>query len=138
MLYFKKISGPVRACLGDQLPPPSPLPYCRIIFPNYSCLPALKVIVFFIAQKKDFPSKQFFVVFVIKPEDYTCGGSRPPSIQGRWFMIKKTKMNALSQCFCFRHCYYSRLSWQSQWDMYCNCYIKCNFLEKSQTRSWKM
>uniref|UniRef100_A0A8C6XI19 SID1 transmembrane family member 1 n=1 Tax=Naja naja TaxID=35670 RepID=A0A8C6XI19_NAJNA len=24
-------------------------------------------------QKKDFPSKQFFVVFVIKPEDYTCG-----------------------------------------------------------------
>ncbi|XP_025029278.1 SID1 transmembrane family member 1-like, partial [Python bivittatus] len=34
-------------------------------------------------QKKDFPSKQFFVVFVIKPEDYTCGGSRPPSIQGK-------------------------------------------------------
>uniref|UniRef100_A0A8C6XK34 SID1 transmembrane family member 1 n=1 Tax=Naja naja TaxID=35670 RepID=A0A8C6XK34_NAJNA len=32
-------------------------------------------------QKKDFPSKQFFVVFVIKPEDYTCGGSIPPSIQ---------------------------------------------------------
>ncbi|XP_004414858.1 PREDICTED: SID1 transmembrane family member 1 isoform X2 [Odobenus rosmarus divergens] len=26
-------------------------------------------------QKKDFPSEQFFVVFVIKPEDYTCGGS---------------------------------------------------------------
>ncbi|XP_045758842.1 SID1 transmembrane family member 1 [Mirounga angustirostris] len=26
-------------------------------------------------QKKDFPSKQFFVVFVIKPEDYACGGS---------------------------------------------------------------
>ncbi|XP_034267001.1 SID1 transmembrane family member 1 isoform X4 [Pantherophis guttatus] len=34
-------------------------------------------------QKKDFPSKQFFVVFVIKPEDYTCGGSSPPSIQGK-------------------------------------------------------
>uniref|UniRef100_A0A670ZAI3 SID1 transmembrane family member 1 n=1 Tax=Pseudonaja textilis TaxID=8673 RepID=A0A670ZAI3_PSETE len=32
-------------------------------------------------QKKDFPSKQFFVVFVIKPEDYTCGSSIPPSIQ---------------------------------------------------------
>lgn len=26
-------------------------------------------------QKKDFPAKQFFVVFVIKPEDYACGGS---------------------------------------------------------------
>uniref|UniRef100_A0A8C9PVF6 SID1 transmembrane family member 1 n=1 Tax=Spermophilus dauricus TaxID=99837 RepID=A0A8C9PVF6_SPEDA len=26
-------------------------------------------------QKKDFPDEQFFVVFVIKPEDYTCGGS---------------------------------------------------------------
>ncbi|KAM5276601.1 SID1 transmembrane family member 1 isoform 1-T2 [Hipposideros larvatus] len=26
-------------------------------------------------QKKDFPSEQFFVVFVIKPEDYACGGS---------------------------------------------------------------
>ncbi|KAM6224426.1 SID1 transmembrane family member 1 [Rhynchocyon petersi] len=26
-------------------------------------------------QKKDFPEEQFFVVFVIKPEDYACGGS---------------------------------------------------------------
>ncbi|XP_019303946.2 SID1 transmembrane family member 1 isoform X3 [Panthera pardus] len=26
-------------------------------------------------QKKDFPGEQFFVVFVIKPEDYACGGS---------------------------------------------------------------
>ncbi|XP_024433657.2 SID1 transmembrane family member 1 isoform X1 [Desmodus rotundus] len=26
-------------------------------------------------QKKDFPAEQFFVVFVIKPEDYACGGS---------------------------------------------------------------
>ncbi|KAF6385496.1 SID1 transmembrane family member 1 [Rhinolophus ferrumequinum] len=26
-------------------------------------------------QKKDFPDEQFFVVFVIKPEDYACGGS---------------------------------------------------------------
>ncbi|KAM4863112.1 SID1 transmembrane family member 1 isoform 4-T4 [Urocitellus parryii] len=25
--------------------------------------------------KKDFPDEQFFVVFVIKPEDYACGGS---------------------------------------------------------------
>ncbi|XP_061494175.1 SID1 transmembrane family member 1 isoform X1 [Rhineura floridana] len=34
-------------------------------------------------QKKDFPSEQFFVVFVIKPEDYACGGSIPSSIQGK-------------------------------------------------------
>ncbi|XP_044305589.1 SID1 transmembrane family member 1 [Varanus komodoensis] len=33
-------------------------------------------------QKKDFPSKQFFIVFVIKPEDYACGGSMPASVQG--------------------------------------------------------
>ncbi|XP_059777113.1 SID1 transmembrane family member 1 isoform X5 [Balaenoptera ricei] len=26
-------------------------------------------------QKKDFPGEQFYVVFVIKPEDYACGGS---------------------------------------------------------------
>uniref|UniRef100_A0A8B9QL10 SID1 transmembrane family member 1 n=1 Tax=Apteryx owenii TaxID=8824 RepID=A0A8B9QL10_APTOW len=31
-------------------------------------------------QKKDFPGEQFFVVFVIKPEDYACGGSVPSSI----------------------------------------------------------
>ncbi|XP_073749601.1 SID1 transmembrane family member 1 isoform X3 [Callorhinus ursinus] len=30
---------------------------------------------FYLMQKKDFPSEQFFVVFVIRPEDYTCGGS---------------------------------------------------------------
>uniref|UniRef100_A0A670JQC6 SID1 transmembrane family member 1 n=1 Tax=Podarcis muralis TaxID=64176 RepID=A0A670JQC6_PODMU len=34
-------------------------------------------------QKKDFPSMQFFVVFVIKPEDYACGGSIPSSIRGK-------------------------------------------------------
>ncbi|XP_033029535.1 SID1 transmembrane family member 1 [Lacerta agilis] len=34
-------------------------------------------------QKKDFPSMQFFVVFVIKPEDYACGGSIPSSIRGQ-------------------------------------------------------
>ncbi|XP_044944335.1 SID1 transmembrane family member 1 isoform X4 [Mustela putorius furo] len=28
-----------------------------------------------LTQKKDFPGEQFFVVFVIKPEDYACGGS---------------------------------------------------------------
>ncbi|XP_032943416.1 SID1 transmembrane family member 1 isoform X3 [Rhinolophus ferrumequinum] len=28
-----------------------------------------------LTQKKDFPDEQFFVVFVIKPEDYACGGS---------------------------------------------------------------
>ncbi|CAM4465501.1 SID1 transmembrane family member 1 isoform X1 [Lepidochelys kempii] len=34
-------------------------------------------------QKKDFPGEQFFVVFVIKPEDYACGGSVPSSIKGK-------------------------------------------------------
>uniref|UniRef100_A0A8C6ZB75 SID1 transmembrane family member 1 n=1 Tax=Nothoprocta perdicaria TaxID=30464 RepID=A0A8C6ZB75_NOTPE len=34
-------------------------------------------------QKKDFPGEQFFVVFVIKPEDYACGGSVPSSIHGK-------------------------------------------------------
>ncbi|XP_029434327.1 SID1 transmembrane family member 1 isoform X4 [Rhinatrema bivittatum] len=33
-------------------------------------------------QRKDFPNGQFYVVFVIKPEDYTCGGSAPIAIQG--------------------------------------------------------
>ncbi|XP_044797882.2 SID1 transmembrane family member 1 isoform X8 [Bubalus bubalis] len=28
-----------------------------------------------LTEKKDFPGEQFFVVFVIKPEDYACGGS---------------------------------------------------------------
>ncbi|XP_060092833.1 SID1 transmembrane family member 1 [Heteronotia binoei] len=32
-------------------------------------------------QRKDFPGEQFFVVFVIKPEDYACGGSVPSSSQ---------------------------------------------------------
>uniref|UniRef100_A0A8C3XLJ5 SID1 transmembrane family member 1 n=1 Tax=Chelydra serpentina TaxID=8475 RepID=A0A8C3XLJ5_CHESE len=34
-----------------------------------------------ITVQKDFPSEQFFVVFVIKPEDYACGGSVPSSIK---------------------------------------------------------
>lgn len=34
-------------------------------------------------QRKDFPGEQFFVVFVIKPEDYACGGSVPSSIHGK-------------------------------------------------------
>ncbi|XP_053153719.1 SID1 transmembrane family member 1 isoform X2 [Hemicordylus capensis] len=34
-------------------------------------------------QKKDFPGEQFFVVVVIKPEDYACGGSVPSSILGK-------------------------------------------------------
>ncbi|XP_019383036.1 PREDICTED: SID1 transmembrane family member 1 isoform X4 [Gavialis gangeticus] len=34
-------------------------------------------------QKKDFTSEQFFVVFVIKPEDYACGGSVPSTIQDK-------------------------------------------------------
>uniref|UniRef100_A0A8C9NAK4 SID1 transmembrane family member 1 n=1 Tax=Serinus canaria TaxID=9135 RepID=A0A8C9NAK4_SERCA len=36
-------------------------------------------------QRKDFPGEQFFVVFVIKPEDYACGGSVPSSIHGELF-----------------------------------------------------
>uniref|UniRef100_A0A8C3U3H8 SID1 transmembrane family member 1 n=1 Tax=Catharus ustulatus TaxID=91951 RepID=A0A8C3U3H8_CATUS len=36
-------------------------------------------------QRKDFPGEQFFVVFVIKPEDYACGGSVPSSIHGKFF-----------------------------------------------------
>lgn len=36
-------------------------------------------------QRKDFPGEQFFVVFVIKPEDYACGGSVPSSIHGKLF-----------------------------------------------------
>lgn len=35
-------------------------------------------------QRKDFPGEQFFVVFVIKPEDYACGGSVPSSIHGKF------------------------------------------------------
>ncbi|NWJ06388.1 SIDT1 protein, partial [Crypturellus undulatus] len=35
-------------------------------------------------QKNDFPGEQFFVVFVIKPEDYVCGGSVPSSIHGKF------------------------------------------------------
>ncbi|XP_077201990.1 SID1 transmembrane family member 1 isoform X2 [Paroedura picta] len=34
-------------------------------------------------QKKDFLGDQFFVVFVIKPEDYACGGSVPTSIEDK-------------------------------------------------------
>lgn len=37
---------------------------------------------FVFVQRKDFPGEQFFVVFVIKPEDYACGGSVPSSIHG--------------------------------------------------------
>ncbi|XP_040278800.1 SID1 transmembrane family member 1 [Bufo bufo] len=33
-------------------------------------------------QRKDFPTGQFYTVFVIKPEDYTCGGSVPVSTIG--------------------------------------------------------
>lgn len=36
-------------------------------------------------QRKDFPGEQFFVVFVIKPEDYACGGSVPSSIHGKLY-----------------------------------------------------
>ncbi|XP_025910110.1 SID1 transmembrane family member 1 [Nothoprocta perdicaria] len=42
--------------------------------------------------KKDFPGEQFFVVFVIKPEDYACGGSVPSSIHGnRTWNLQRTK-----------------------------------------------
>ncbi|XP_063812875.1 SID1 transmembrane family member 1 isoform X4 [Pseudophryne corroboree] len=33
-------------------------------------------------QRKDFPKGQFYIVFVIKPEDYACGGSAPKSTSG--------------------------------------------------------
>uniref|UniRef100_A0A8C4JLE7 SID1 transmembrane family member 1 n=2 Tax=Aves TaxID=8782 RepID=A0A8C4JLE7_DRONO len=45
-------------------------------------------------QKKDFPGEQFFVVFVIKPEDYACGGSVPSSLRGngnRTWNLQRTK-----------------------------------------------
>uniref|UniRef100_A0A803YSB8 SID1 transmembrane family member 1 n=1 Tax=Meleagris gallopavo TaxID=9103 RepID=A0A803YSB8_MELGA len=45
-------------------------------------------------QRKDFPGEQFFVVFVIKPEDYACGGSVPSSIHGnvnRTWNLQRTK-----------------------------------------------
>ncbi|NXA57074.1 SIDT1 protein, partial [Nothocercus julius] len=45
-------------------------------------------------QKKDFTGEQFFVVFVIKPEDYACGGSVPSSIHGKFnrtWNLQRTK-----------------------------------------------
>lgn len=52
-----------------------------------------------LVQKKDFPSMQFFVVFVIKPEDYACGGSIPSSIRG-----KRTGTNLVGESSLFiRH-----------------------------------
>ncbi|KAM9320410.1 SID1 transmembrane family member 1 [Gastrophryne carolinensis] len=33
-------------------------------------------------QRKDFPKGQFYIVFVIKPEDYACGGSIPAAVIG--------------------------------------------------------
>ncbi|XP_068127008.1 SID1 transmembrane family member 1 isoform X2 [Hyperolius riggenbachi] len=33
-------------------------------------------------QRKDFPKGQFYIVFVIKPEDYACGGSVPAAVIG--------------------------------------------------------
>uniref|UniRef100_A0A8D0GJ83 SID1 transmembrane family member 1 n=1 Tax=Sphenodon punctatus TaxID=8508 RepID=A0A8D0GJ83_SPHPU len=36
--------------------------------------------------QKDFPGEQFFVVFVIKPEDYACGGS--VSVSGEGFFLR--------------------------------------------------
>nr|DBA34604.1 TPA: hypothetical protein GDO54_002150 [Pyxicephalus adspersus] len=33
-------------------------------------------------QRKDFPKGQFYIVFVIKPEDYACGGSVPAATVG--------------------------------------------------------
>ncbi|XP_075448970.1 SID1 transmembrane family member 1 isoform X2 [Ascaphus truei] len=34
-------------------------------------------------QRKDFPRGEFYVVFVIKPEDYACGGNVPESTLGK-------------------------------------------------------
>ncbi|XP_038609606.1 SID1 transmembrane family member 1 [Tachyglossus aculeatus] len=43
-------------------------------------------------QKKDFPTEQFFVVFVIKPEDYACGGPLlVPDQENRTWNLQRTK-----------------------------------------------
>ncbi|XP_075053528.1 SID1 transmembrane family member 1 isoform X2 [Mixophyes fleayi] len=44
-------------------------------------------------QRKDFPKGQFYIVFVIKPEDYTCGGSVPESASagGHTWNLKRVK-----------------------------------------------
>ncbi|XP_056415926.1 SID1 transmembrane family member 1 isoform X1 [Hyla sarda] len=43
-------------------------------------------------QRKDFPTGQFYVVFVIKPEDYACGGSVPIStIDSHTWNLKRVK-----------------------------------------------
>lgn len=45
-------------------------------------------------QRKDFPKGQFYTVFVIKPEDYACGGSVPVSTSGtgnRTWNLKRVK-----------------------------------------------
>uniref|UniRef100_A0A4X2L4B2 SID1 transmembrane family member 1 n=1 Tax=Vombatus ursinus TaxID=29139 RepID=A0A4X2L4B2_VOMUR len=43
-------------------------------------------------QKKDFPGEQFFVVFVIKPEDYACGGSFfIPGKENHTWNLQRTK-----------------------------------------------
>lgn len=51
------------------LPPPPPWTFSPLAI--LSCYHKLLCLI----QKKDFPGEQFFVVFVIKPEDYACGGS---------------------------------------------------------------
>ncbi|KAF7238087.1 SID1 transmembrane family member 1 [Varanus komodoensis] len=72
-------------------------------------------------QKKDFPSKQFFIVFVIKPEDYACGGSMPASVQGtanstllhkriKTFEVTVTPSVKGSWQFCLRACHPFQLS----------------------------
>uniref|UniRef100_A0A8C9FBU5 SID1 transmembrane family member 1 n=1 Tax=Pavo cristatus TaxID=9049 RepID=A0A8C9FBU5_PAVCR len=58
---------------------------------------------------KDFPGEQFFVVFVIKPEDYACGGSVPSSIhegdgmQTAWRNAAFPKPFQLFKSFASKH-----------------------------------
>ncbi|XP_018427572.1 PREDICTED: SID1 transmembrane family member 1 isoform X2 [Nanorana parkeri] len=37
-------------------------------------------------QRKDFPKGQFYIVFVIKPEDYACGGTVPAASVGKMLL----------------------------------------------------
>ncbi|NXH11494.1 SIDT1 protein, partial [Bucco capensis] len=50
-------------------------------------------------QRKDFPGEQFFVVFVIKPEDYACGGSVPSSMHGNvnrtWNLQRRKELQVM-------------------------------------------
>uniref|UniRef100_A0A663LR72 SID1 transmembrane family member 1 n=1 Tax=Athene cunicularia TaxID=194338 RepID=A0A663LR72_ATHCN len=62
-------------------------------------------------QRKDFPGEQFFVVFVIKPEDYACGGSVPSSIHGK--LCWEVDLVAASESIYVQAMFFSFLSFLS-------------------------